>query len=157
MDISSVKQVLRAMPFDNPIILRSNYGAGKSLMLRQAASEQGIGFFDIRLSQLDFHHIYGEKTFDPTSGIITTLKPHWWPRDPNSSGILFFDELNRASKEVLRVVYQVCLHRRLDGERLPDGWRVVAGVSPIDNYEIVEFDYVALLDRSYVIDFNPTL
>jgi hypothetical protein len=44
--------------------------------------------------------------------------------------------------------------KRLDGEVLPDGWRVVAAVNSDDDYDVVELD-PALHDRWFHIDFDP--
>jgi hypothetical protein len=73
-----------------------------------------------------------------------------------SKGILFFDELNRATKDTLQAVFEICLDRRLDGEPLPKGWRVVAAINADDDYDVVELD-PALLDRWFVIDFDPSV
>ena len=47
------------------------------------------------------------------------------------------------------------MDRRLDGEKLPDGWRVVSAVNSDDDYDVVELD-PALHDRWFHIDFDPS-
>ena len=155
MNANLTKRILRDMPVDKSIMLRAKHGVGKSSVIKQAAAEQGINFFDVRLSQCEVGDIKGLPFLDVANERTTFLKPYWWPRDPNSSGILFFDELNRASKDVLQAVFEICLDRRLDGEMLPAGWRVVAAVNADDDYDVVELD-PALLDRWFVVDFDPT-
>lgn len=155
MNVTSTKRVLREMPLNKSIMLRAKHGVGKSSVIKQAALEQNIEFFDVRLSQCEVGDIKGLPHLDAVKGITTFLKPYWWPRDPQSKGILFFDELNRASKDVLQAVFEICLDRRLDGEKLPDGWRVVAAVNADDDYDVVEMD-PALLDRWFMVDFDPT-
>jgi hypothetical protein len=155
MNANLTKRILREMPTSKSIMLRAKHGVGKSSVIKQAALEQGINFFDVRLSQCEVGDIKGLPYLDAEKGITTFLKPYWWPRDPNSKGILFFDELNRAAKDVLQAVFEICLDHRLDGEMLPEGWRVVAAINADDDYDVVELD-PALLDRWFVVDFDPT-
>lgn len=155
MNAKTTMRVLKEMPTNKSVMLRAKHGVGKSSVVKQVANEMGIGFHDVRLSQCEVGDIKGLPHLDTVKNLTTFLKPYWWPRDPNSKGILFFDELNRASKDVLQAVFEICLDRRLDGEKLPDGWRVVTAINADDEYDVVELD-PALLDRWFVIDFDPT-
>lgn len=155
MNAASTKDILARMPGDKSIMLRAKHGVGKSSIVRQAAVENGMTYFDVRLSQCEVGDIKGLPFLDSEKNVTRFLKPYWWPRDPESRGILFFDELNRASKDVLQAVFEICLDRRLDGEPLPAGWRVVAAINADDDYDVIELD-PALLDRWFVIDFDPT-
>jgi hypothetical protein len=136
-------------------MLRAKHGVGKSSVVKLVAEQEGMGFHDVRLSQCEVGDIKGLPHLDIENNRTNFLKPYWWPRDPSSKGILFFDEMNRATKDVLQAVFEICLDRRLDGEKLPDGWRVVAAVNADDDYDVVELD-PALLDRWFVIDFDPS-
>ncbi len=155
MNATQTKRVLRELPFNQSIMLMAKHGVGKSSVIRQITEEMGIGFHDVRLSQCEVGDIKGLPFLDETTLTTKFLKPYWWPRDPNSKGFLLFDELNRATKDVLQAVFEICLDRRLDGEKLPDGWRVVAAVNASEHYDVVEFD-PALLDRWFCIDFDPS-
>jgi len=155
MNSNLTKKILSTLPIDKSVMLRAKHGVGKSSIVKQSAKDQGIQFHDVRLSQCEVGDIKGLPSIDTEKGITTFMKPYWWPRDPDSSGILFFDELNRASKDVLQAVFEICLDRRLDGEMLPSGWRVVTAINADDEYDVVELD-PALLDRWFVIDFDPT-
>lgn len=156
MNAETTKLVLAKMPVDKSIMLRAKHGVGKSSVIKQSAMERGLEFFDVRLSQCEVGDIKGLPHIDVENARTTFMKPYWWPRDPNSKGILFFDELNRASKDVLQAVFEICLDRRLDGEKLPDGWRVVAAINGDDDYDVSELD-PALLDRWFMIDFDPSV
>jgi hypothetical protein len=162
MNITQTKNVLKNMPSSKSIMLHAKHGVGKSSVVKQVAKELEIesgtkyGFWDVRLSQCEVGDIKGMPLIDAERNVTRFLKQEWWPRDPNSKGILFFDELNRASKDVLQAVFEICLDRRLDGENLPDGWRVVAAVNSDADYDVVELD-PALHDRWFHIDFDPTV
>ncbi len=161
MNIVQTKHVLMNMPSTKSIMLHAKHGVGKSSVVKQVATEleqstgHKYGFWDVRLSQCEVGDIKGMPFVDVERGVTRFLKQEWWPRDPDSKGILFFDELNRASKDVLQAVFEICLDRRLDGEKLPDGWRVVAAVNSDSDYDVVELD-PALHDRWFHIDFDPT-
>lgn len=155
MNAAQTKNILRTIPTDKSVMLVAKHGVGKSSVVKQVAQELEIGFFDVRLSQCEVGDIKGLPYLDEKENRTRFLKPYWWPRDPNSKGILFFDELNRATKDVLQAVFEICLDRRLDGESLPVGWRVVSAINATDDYDVVELD-PALLDRWFYIDFDPS-
>ena len=136
-------------------MLVAKHGVGKSSIVKQVAEEFKMYFHSVRLSQCEVGDIKGLPYLNEEDRKTEFLKPYWWPTDQDSSGILFFDELNRASKDVLQAVFEICLDRRLDGEPLPAGWRVVAAINATDDYDVVELD-PALLDRWFYIDFDPT-
>jgi hypothetical protein len=155
MNVSLTKRIITQIPGDKSVMLRAKHGVGKSSVIKQCAIENGMTYHDVRLSQCEVGDIKGLPLLDAEAGTTRFLKPYWWPRDMNSKGILFFDELNRASKDVLQAVFEICLDRRLDGEALPDGWRVVAAINADDDYDVAELD-PALLDRWFIIDFDPS-
>ncbi len=160
MNISQTKDILKNMPSDKSIMLHAKHGVGKSSVVRQVSEElekelgKPVGFYDVRLSQCEVGDIKGLPYQDVKTMVTRFLKQEWWPRDQDSHGILFFDELNRAAKDVLQAVFEICLDRRLDGEKLPDGWRVVSAVNSDDDYDVIELD-PALHDRWFHIDFDP--
>lgn len=161
MNIDQTKEILKTMPMDKSIMLHAKHGVGKSSVVKQVAEElsestgKEYGFWDVRLSQCEVGDIKGMPVLDEKESITRFLKQEWWPRAKDSCGILFFDELNRASKDVLQAVFEICLDRRLDGEELPEGWRVVAAVNSDDDYDVAELD-PALHDRWFHIDFDPS-
>jgi hypothetical protein len=152
MDIKTTKQIISSN-VTSSIMLHANHGVGKSSCVKQVAKQLGIEFFDIRLSQCDVGDIKGLPYRDGET--MKFAKPEWWPRDSNSKGILFFDELNRASKDVLQAVFEICLDRTLDGDKLPDGWKIVSAVNSHSDYDVMELD-PALQDRWFHIDFSPS-
>lgn len=156
MNAETAVKLLKNLPIEQSVMLRARHGVGKSSVVRQVAEELGYQFFDVRLSQCEVGDIKGLPGINHEEKRTEFYKPFWWPRDQNSKGILFFDELNRASKDVLQAVFEVCLDRRLDGEPLPPGWRVVSAINAEDDYDVAVLD-PALADRWFMIDFEPTV
>ena len=152
MDIKTTKHIISSN-VTSSIMFHANHGVGKSSCVKQVAKQLGIEFFDIRLSQCDVGDIKGLPYREGET--MKFAKPEWWPRNKDSKGILFFDELNRASKDVLQAVFEICLDRTLDGDKLPDGWKIVSAVNSHSDYDVLELD-PALQDRWFHIEFSPT-
>jgi len=73
MNANLTKRILREMPTSKSIMLRAKHGVGKSSVIKQAAIEQGISFFDVRLSQCEVGDIKGLPYLDAEKGIVTNL------------------------------------------------------------------------------------
>ncbi len=97
-------------------------GVGKSSVVAQTAREHGLGFVDVRLSQLAPTDLRGLPV--PIDGISRWYPPEFLPRD--GKGILFLDELNMAPPTLQGVAQQLILDRRVGSYSLPDGWFVWA-------------------------------
>jgi hypothetical protein len=147
---------LKELPLEHSILLVSPHGMGKSSVVRQVADSLGIGFYDLRLSQCEVGDVKGMPVINHETKSFKFYKPEWWPRDPKSSGILFLDEINRAVTDVQQAVFELVLDRKLDGEALPDGWRIVSAINGDDRYQVNEMD-PAFYDRFYVLEFSPTV
>ncbi len=70
---------------------------------------------------------------------------------------LFFDEMNRGTKDVMQACFQIVLDREMNGRKLhPKTWIFTAINADLDTYTVTEID-PALLSRFVVIDFEPTV
>ncbi|MEM4251327.1 MAG: hypothetical protein QW828_05805 [Candidatus Bathyarchaeia archaeon] len=176
------KRTIMCLPPRHSVLLRGRHGIGKSEVVRQCAIElsektgRTYEFIDIRLSQREvgdvigmpktvakypFHRsVYkgGKLVHEETilSDVMIHDLPVWFPRDPNSYGFLFLDEIDRASREVQQSGFELVLDYRLNLNPLPEGWLVISAANAdMDVYSVLEMD-PALLDRFLVIDFKPT-
>lgn len=157
MNIKEFKQFLPyAFKTNLSVMLHGQHGIGKSQAIKQFALENGMQFVDRRLSQMESGDLLG---LPDVSGEVTRYKiPSWLPTDPNSKGILFLDELNRARRDVLQGIFQLALDRELGDYRLPEGWHVVSAVNPnTDAYVVTDILDKALEDRFIHIKLTPTL
>lgn len=186
MNITQLIQHITFSPVSQSVMLEANHGVGKSQVARgfQAVMAKNlglpieeVGFIDFRLSQNDVGDLKGVPF--PIGGRTFFAPPAWFPMHEEDEaflrtklaligitwadwghkkhGIILLDEFNRASKEVLQVAFELVLDRRLNGLRIPDGWRVIAAVNGnSDIYQVGELD-PALLDRFDFIDFRPTV
>lgn len=118
-----------------PLMLWGPPGVGKSSVIREVAREQGIGFVDIRLSQREPVDLRGLPV--PDGDQVKWLLSSEWPRDPDSKGIILFDEISAADRSLQVAAYELILDRRLgDLYTLPDGWLVCAAGNRTSDYAV---------------------
>ncbi len=183
MNVQQTKRTLIGLPPKQSVFIRGGHGLGKSEVVSQVASEMStilnkpFGFVDLRLATKEVGDLEGLMTHRDSftvhnnvfmNGIMTKQEtiiqdvtlhdtPLWFPRDPNSHGILFLDEMDRSPLDVLNWAFQIVYDYMTNFQPLPIGWRVVtAGNADQDVYNVRAFD-PALLDRFLVIDFKPTV
>lgn len=108
-----------------PLMVWGAPGLGKSSILREMAKEKGIGFIDVRLAQREPVDIRGLPV--PSGDSVKWLVSSEWPRDPESRGIILFDEITAADRSLQVAAYEFILDRRLgDLYKVPDGWYLCA-------------------------------
>ena len=169
------------MPRSKSLLIRGHLGIGKSALVKQAANilshmdGEEVALVDIRLSQQDVGDLRGIPYL--VGGNTFFAPPMWYPIEANylekqktflkesghnyipwqtfKKGIIFLDELNRATREVLQCSFELTLDHKLGGVPIPEGWLVVAAVNhDAKVYEIHKLD-PAHINRFLVVDFNP--
>ena len=122
---------------------------------REAAKK--AGFFpviDRRLSQMTEGDMVG---LPSTDGEVTRFNPpDWFKKACLEPCVLFLDEINRGTQEVMQAAFQIVLDRELNGWKLHPLTRVYAAVNVGASYTVNEMD-PALIDRFWVIDLEPKL
>jgi len=133
-----------------PLMLWGPPGVGKSSVVRQVAEQQNIDFIDIRLAQREPIDLRGLPVPDHERGVVDWLLAGEWPRDPNSRGILLFDELTAADRSLQVAAYELILDRRLgDLYRLPPGWLVVGAGNRSEDRAVAQIFSSALARISH--------
>jgi len=138
------KQELTPMIYGYP-------GIGKSSLIAEICEERNIQIVDLRLSQhdnTDFKFpVVGENAVRWITADFLPVVGN--PRFEGTQGILFLDELNLASQDVLASVFQLIYDRRVGDNVILDGWHIVAAgnIGYADgNDNVIEFS-TALRDR----------
>jgi hypothetical protein len=104
-------------------------GIGKSQILKQIAEDLGMGFVDIRLSQMDATDLRGipyPTTDENGENTMRWAPPAMLPKDPNAKVLILLDEMNSAAPSIQAGAYQLVLDRRLGEYELPKGCMVIA-------------------------------
>jgi len=109
-----------------PVFIWGAPGIGKSSIVKQVASQKGVEFLDLRLSLLDPTDLKGIPFFDAEHNEGVWAKPSFLPKQSDSKGILFLDEINTAPPAVQASAYQLILDRKVGEYELPEGWSIVA-------------------------------
>ena len=109
-----------------PVFVWGSPGIGKSSIIKQIAKDKGLEFVDLRLSLLDPTDLKGIPFFDKDNHEAVWASPNFLPKEPNSKGILFLDEINTAPPSVQASAYQLVLDRKVGDYELPKGWSIVA-------------------------------
>ena len=129
-----------------PLMLWGAPGVGKSTLIRNLAQEYGVGFIDVRLAQREPVDIRGLPV--PTDNGVEWQVSAEWPRDPESKGIILFDELTAADRSLQVAAYEFILDRRL-GElyKVPDNWYICAAGNRITDRAVAATMSSALANR----------
>jgi hypothetical protein len=109
-----------------PVFLWGGAGIGKSDIVHQIAEEQGREVIDVRLNLWDPTDIKGFPFFNPEKKVMEWAPPAELPTDPDSTALLFLDELSSAAPSTQAAAYQLILNRRVGSYRLPAGVSIVA-------------------------------
>jgi len=114
-----------------PLFIWGAMGIGKSSVIRDLSKERNLKCVDVRISQLEPADLRGLPSVD--NGVTKWLTPNWLPKDKDSKGILFFDELNLAVPSIQASCYQLILDRKLGDYELPEGWVIVSAGNRVED------------------------
>ena len=155
VNITELKQLLKAVPATHNIMLVGNHGIGKSEILTEHFKESGMTVVPLFLGQMaDPGDLIGLPNKDEKTGKTDFMPPYWFPVDGKPI-VLFLDELNRARPEILQTVMDLALNRKLAGKMLPEGSRIISAVNAGDQYQLTDLD-PALVSRFNIVNFRPT-
>jgi hypothetical protein len=155
MRFSNFVSTVMNLPANISVLICGDHGIGKSESVYQIAERLGFKHDDIierRLSQMTEGDMIGLPSI--VDGVTRFNPPDWISAACNRPCVLFLDELNRATTEVMQAAFQLCLDRKLMGWKLHSGTRVFAAVNKGGAYQVQEMD-PALIDRFFVVDLQP--
>lgn len=120
------KAVMAGVRLKRPVFIWGPPGIGKSDIVQQVGDEAGREVIDVRLALWEPTDIKGIPYYNSDQGKMVWAPPAELPVDPDSTAIIFLDELNSAPPAVQAAAYQLVLTRRVGTYRLPDGVDIVA-------------------------------
>ena len=147
------EEMARAIP---PVMIWGAPGVGKSTAIRELAKKLDIGFIDVRLAQREPVDMRGLPV--PDGEQVRWLVSSEWPRDPESKGIIIFDELTAADKTLQVAAYEFILDRRLgDLYKVPKNWYIVAAGNRTEDRAVACSMSSALANRFLHVEVSPQL
>jgi hypothetical protein len=121
-----MKAIRKAIQTRRPTFLWGPPGIGKSDVVKQIGEQAGREVVDVRLALWEPTDIKGIPYYNADQGKMVWAPPSELPTDPESTAIIFLDELNSAPPAVQAAAYQLILNRRVGTYKLPAGVDVVA-------------------------------
>ena len=167
MSMKTFKETAVLLPPRRSVLLRAGHGVGKSQSVRQVSAtvrkqllekglikdKNGYPVIDIRLGQRSEGDVIGLPT---TDGKVTRFNPPaWYWMACEQPCVIFLDELNRATPEVMQAAFQIALDHELDLNKMHPLSRVYAAINTGAIYQVNEMD-PALLSRFFVVDLVVT-
>ena len=122
----AMKAIRKAIQTRRPTFLWGPPGIGKSDVVKQIGETAGREVVDVRLALWEPTDIKGIPYYNADQGKMVWAPPAELPTDPESTAIIFLDELNSAPPAVQAAAYQLILNRRVGTYELPKGVDVVA-------------------------------
>jgi len=120
------KAIRKSLTVRRPVFLWGPPGIGKSDVVKQIADELNREVIDVRLALWEPTDIKGIPYYNADVGKMVWAPPAELPVDPESTAVIFLDELNSAPPAVQAAAYQLILNRRVGTYVLPKGVDVVA-------------------------------
>ena len=118
--------IRKCFKIQRPVFLWGPPGIGKSDIVKQIAQETEREVIDVRLSLWEPTDIKGIPFYNATTNSMEWAPPIELPQDPESTAVLFLDELNSAAPATQAAAYQLVLNRRVGKYTLPKGVSIVA-------------------------------
>lgn len=118
--------VSRAIKEFRPIIIWGPPGIGKSDIVWQIGQEQNRIVIDIRLLLMDPTDLKGIPFYNPKTKKMEWAPPSELPDDPNSTAIIFFDEMTYATPLTMGACLQLILNRKIGTYYLPKNAVMIA-------------------------------
>jgi AAA domain (dynein-related subfamily) len=169
-----IKTLKASLPFfvntRTPIYLHGRHGIGKSQVPKQFAEVNSFKFVYLNLgTQSDAGDILGLADFmvnDKGEKIATKFFiPDWayqtieyCKNNPKSKAIIMLDEINRAKRDLIQVVFPLVLEGRLHTTQFPENCYFMAGGNPnTDDYQVLDISDKAFLSRFVHIKLTPSV
>ena len=156
IDVEDLQYILKCTPSNQNILLCGKHGIGKSEIITHFYESKGMKVVPLFIGQMsDPGDIIGLPNKNEETGQTEFMLPYWFPVD-NQPIVLFLDELNRARPELLQVVMDLVLNRKIAGKSLPEGSIIVSAINSGDEYTLTDLD-PALISRFNVYKFEPSV
>lgn len=160
MNFKQFFETAKTLPQDITVLIRGNHGIGKSQAVRQLADHFQLPVAEQRLGQMFDGDLIGvlDKSDEVIAGRQSSdfLPPKWMLQCVEEPHLIFLDEINRGSVELMQAAFQLVLDREVAGVKIHPDCRIYAAINASPEYQVNEMD-PALQDRFYIVDLKPTV
>jgi len=137
-----------------PVMMWGSPGIGKSEVVAQVAASRGRTVRDIRLALLDPTDLRGIPFYNPEKNTAEWAIASILPQDPDSTDVIFLDEINAAPPVIQAAAYQLVLDRRIGEYVLPDQVDIIAAGNREGDKAVTFKMPTPLLNRFIHLDFE---
>ncbi len=169
MNIETFKE---ALPYlieaEIPALLVGHHGIGKTQGVSQYAKAEKALLKILNLGTQEVGDIIGLADFvkDKSGQNVATkfMMPDWAKEinefclaNPDKKAILFLDEINRARRDVLQVIFPLLTEKRIHSTTFPSNFYVMGAMNPnTEDYIVTDISDKALMDRFCHIKLQPS-
>lgn len=141
----------------DPVMLWGAPGVGKTDTAHQIGAETKRNVVVMHLNLREPVDMRGIPVPDPVTGTTRWYKPDELPQVARDGerGILFLDEINTCSQQMMAVAYSLVLERKVGEYTLPPGWVVMAAGNRMSDRAAVVRMSTALSNRFAHHDVRP--
>jgi hypothetical protein len=141
----------------DPVMLWGAPGIGKSEATYQIGAATGRKVIEYRANLREPVDVRGIPVPDLKKGTTRWLVPDELPRVDRDGerGILFLDEINTATPQMMAVLFGLVLDRRVGEYVLPDGWVIVAAGNRVSDRAAAQRKPTALRNRFAHLYITP--
>lgn len=139
-------------------------GLGKSALVKhwvkiQKERNPDFFFIDLRIAYMEAPDLIGFPETELLDGKKVTdhAPPKFWPRDPNTEGLILLEEPNRGTTGVMNCLMQVLTDRIIHQVILPENVIIAACINPDSaEYDVNHMD-AALRNRfeEFEVEYDP--
>jgi AAA domain (dynein-related subfamily) len=142
---------------NDPVMLWGKPGIGKSEGVYQIAGRKAWKVIDFRLNIREPVDMRGIPDLDRATRTTVWFPPDELPKVERDGpeGILFLDEINTASPQMMAVAFGLVLERRVGDYVLPPGWRIVAAGNRVADRAAAQRMPTALRNRFAHLYIEP--
>jgi hypothetical protein len=134
---------------NKPVMLWGAPGIGKSDAVRQTGDDEGCKVIEVRTNLREPVDVRGIPVPCEKTGTTKWFVPDELPqvaRD-GENGILFLDEINTGTAQMMAVMFGLVLDRRVGEYELPKSWRIVAAGNRVSDKAAAQRMPTALRNR----------
>ena len=145
------------MERNTPLYIHGAPGVGKSDLAKQLAASKKIGFKDIRVGTMLPEDLTGIPVPDLERKVAVWLRANFWPNEEvdGKKGIIMFDELADANRQLQSCIYRVILDRQIGEYKLPPGWFPMAAGNRREDRAAAQTISTALANRFAHLHIRP--
>lgn len=160
--IRGLKAALKYLRPRQTALIRGPHGIGKSAVAYQMAEVWGLKtVIERRISQLSEGDMIGlpdrgaVRTHNGIEhGVTKFLPTDWFLQAEFEPCLVFLDEVNRGTPEVMQACFQFIEKGEMNGRKIHPESRIIAAINYSKEYQVTPLD-PAFLDRFWVADLSP--